>query len=537
MKRLFKLTMILSMIFFISMGNLSAQKDSKKLLDWYNKDVKSDKAFGISAEKAYKKLLKGKTPKTVVVAVIDGGTDINHEDLQGVIWTNPGEIAGNGIDDDHNGYIDDVHGWNFIGNAKGENVNQDNLELTRVYRKLKKKFENVDPKTGSDDPDYKFFKEIKSKYDTKYKSVKSQYPKLLELSNKMHVADSIIVKFLGKKEYTIKDLKGIKTDDKEISGSASTLILWIERGIGPQEIKGYVDQLGNEFNYQLNVDFDPRTIVGDNYEVNSSPYYGNSDVAGPNPFHGTFVAGNIGAVRNNGKGANGVAGNVQLMIVRVVPDGDERDKDVANGILYAINNGAKVINMSFGKSYSPQKRFVDSVLRLVDAKDVVLVHAAGNDAENNDVVTNYPENRDANNNIICKSWITVGANSIKKGEELAAGFSNYGKQNVDVFAPGVDLYGLEPGNKYGYASGTSMASPVVAGLAAVLRGYYPELTAVEIRDIIIKSAVKYDKEVTILSEGGVKKKVPFTELCVSGGVANLYNAVLMAEEMVKSKKK
>lgn len=537
MKRLIKLTLLIVIIFSVSLGNLSAQKADKKLLDWYNKDLKSDKAFGVSTEKAYKKLLKGKTPQTVVVAVIDGGTDINHEDLQGVIWTNPGEIAGNGIDDDHNGYIDDIHGWNFIGNAKGENVNQDNLELTRLYRKLDAKYAKADPVALMNDPEFKFYKEIKSKYQSKYKSLKMQYPKFVEMNNKFIAADSVIAIFLKKKDYTLKEVKAIKSDDKLISESAAYLKLWLERGVNLESMKAFTEQTSNQYNYQYNVDFDPRSIIGDNYEVNSSPYYGNNDVAGPNAFHGTFVAGNIGAIRNNGKGANGVAGNVKLMIVRVVPDGDERDKDVANGILYAINNGAKVINMSFGKSYSPQKRFVDSVLRIANTKDVVLVHAAGNDGENNDLVTNYPENRDNNNIVICKSWITVGANSMKKGKDLPAGFSNYGKQNVDVFAPGVDLWGPEPGNKYGSASGTSMASPVVAGVAAVLRGYFPELTAVEIRDIIIKSAVKYEGEVNCPNATGENSVKPFSELSVSGGVANLYNAVLMAEELVKSKKK
>jgi subtilisin family serine protease len=242
-------------------------------------------------------------------------------------------------------------------------------------------------------------------------------------------------------------------------------------------------------------------------------------------------------VRKNGKGADGVANCVQMMVVRVVPDGDERDKDVANGILYAINNGAKVINMSFGKAYSPQKKFVDSVLRIANTKDVVLVHAAGNDAENNDVVANFPENRDQNNKPICNNWITVGASSMKKGKELPARFSNYGKQNVDVFAPGVELWGLEPFNKYGSASGTSMASPVVAGIVSVLRGYFPELTPVEIREIIIKSAVKYDGEVKCPGKSEKDPLVPFSELSVSGGVANLYNAVKMAQEVVNAKKK
>ncbi len=525
---------IVSVLLF---GNLSAQKNENKLLDWYNKDLKSDKVYGVSSEKAYTKLLKGKTPQTVIVAVIDGGTDISHEDLQGVIWTNPREIPGNGIDDDHNGYVDDVHGWNFIGNAKGEDVNQDNLEMTRLFRKLDPKFAKADPELVANDPDYKLYKEVKAKFHNKLKEAKGQYPQIQEMSKKMHAADSVVVKFLGKKEYTKDDLSNIKSDDKEVLSSAAYLKNWLERGVGVNEINEYLKELDNQINFQYNVDFDPRNIVGDNYEVNSSPYYGNNDVAGPSPSHGTFVAGNIGAVRNNGKGANGVADHIQLMIIRVVPDGDERDKDVANGILYAVNNGAKVINMSFGKSYSPQKRFVDSVLRIADAHDVVLVHAAGNDSEDNDVVGNYPENRDANNQIICKGWITVGASSMEKGADLPAPFSNYGKQNVDVFAPGVDLWGLKPNNGYESASGTSMASPITAGVVAVLREYFPELNAAEIRDIIIKSASKYKKDVNVPNPMGQKSTKSFTELSVSGGVVNLYNAVKMAEKVVKEKKK
>jgi subtilisin family serine protease len=534
MKKL--LTLIL--VIFLA-GGLTAQnkKSKNKLLDWYNKDLKSNKIYGISTEKTYKELLKDKTPTPVLVAIIDGGTDIKHEDLQGVIWTNKGEIAGNGIDDDHNGYIDDVHGWNFIGGKDGKSVNQDNLEITRLYRKLSTKYADADTTSLKDSKEFKQFRDIKSKYLEKYETASKQYSKFSKMADKVHVADSIIASYLKKKEYTAKDLKKIKSEDPLIKSCKESLSYWVNMGVKADDLQGYKKQLTSETQYQYNVDFDPRGIVGDNYEVNSSPYYGNNDVIGPAPSHGTFVAGNVGAVRKNGKGADGVANCVQMMIVRVVPDGDERDKDVANGILYAINNGAKVINMSFGKSYSPQKQFVDSVLRIANTRDVVLVHAAGNDAENNDVVTNYPENRDENNQKICNSWITVGASSMKKGMDLPAPFSNYGKQNVDVFAPGLNLWGLEPGNKYGSMSGTSMASPVVAGIAAVIRGYFPELTAADVRDIIVKSAVKYDADVKCPGEGEEKVLKNFSELSVSGGVANLYNAVLMAQEMVAAKKK
>jgi subtilisin family serine protease len=534
MKRIFALILVLSLI-----GGLTAQnkKSKNKLLNWYNKDLKSDKIYGVSTDKVYKELLKDKTSTPVIVAIVDGGTDINHEDLKGIIWTNKGEIAGNGVDDDHNGYIDDVHGWNFIGGNDGKCVGPDNLEITRLYRKLDAKYASADAKSLADNKEYKAYLDIKTKYHEKYDAAKKQYPQFIKIANKVHVADSIISGYLKKSDYTAKDLKKIKSKDPIILSSRDNLTYWVGLGAKPSDLMEYKKQLQDEVDYQYNVDFDPRNIVGDNYEVNSSPYYGNNNVMGPDPFHGTFVAGNVAAIRNNKIGADGVADNVQLMIVRVVPNGDERDKDVANGILYAINNGAKVINMSFGKSYSPQKSFVDSVVRIAEQKDVVLVHAAGNDAENNDEVTNYPENRDANNQIICKGWISVGASSMVKGKDLPGAFSNYGKQMVDVFAPGVDLWGLEPNNKYGSASGTSMASPVVAGIAAVLREYFPTLTAAEVRDIIIKSASSYDEPVKCPGAKENDALKPFSELSVSGGIANLYNAVKMAEDYVKTKNK
>jgi subtilisin family serine protease len=510
-------------------------KVDKKFIDWYNKDLKKDKVFGVSAEKAYSELLKGKTPQTIIVAVIDGGTDIYHEDLQGIIWTNKNEIPGNGIDDDHNGYIDDIHGWNFIGGTNGDNVNQDNLELTRVYKKLSAIYGDKDAKGLENDKGYQEYIKIRDKYESKSKEAKKMYLGISKRYKSSVESDSLLKIYLKKSSYTLKDLKKIKTEDQKIINAKANMTFWMSQKISLDVLKEYVEHYEAEYNYQYNLDFNPRTIVGDNYEVNDSPYYGNNDVKGPRSGHGTVVAGNIAAFRNNGMGANGVAANVQLMIIRVVPDGDERDKDVANGILYAINNGAKVINMSFGKSYSPQKQFVDSVLRIANTKDVVLVHAAGNDAENNDVVGNFPENRDKNDQIICNSWITVGASSMKADKTLPAPFSNYGKQRVDVFAPGVDLYGLEPENKYGLSSGTSMASPVVAGVAAVIRSYYPQLTAAEVKEIIVKSAVKFDKMVNLPVEDGDATQINFSELSVSGGVANLYQAILMAEEMAAKK--
>ena len=532
MKKIITLLLVLS----IFSSSFAQSKSEKKLVNWYNKDLKSDKVFGVSTEKSYKELLKNKTSQTVIVAVIDGGTDINHNDLKDNIWTNPGEIAGNGIDDDHNGYIDDIHGWNFIGNSNGQNVDKDNLEVTRLYRELDEKYKNADPNNITNKNEFELYNKVKEVYNKKYEEAKSESG-MVQSGREMKEADSIVKEYLKKKDYTLKDLKKLTKAPDNVAASAEKLMVWLMFGIKASDLIAYGEQINSELNYQYNLDFDSRSIVGDNYKDNSNRFYGNNDVIGPDPGHGTFVAGEIGAIRKNGIGADGIASNVQLMIVRVVPDGDERDKDVANGIRYAIENGAKVINMSFGKAFSPQKEFVDEVLPLADKYDVLLVHAAGNDAENNDLVDNFPTNIDAEGMPITKNWLTVGASSMSKGNDLIGNFSNYGQKTVEVFAPGVDLWGLKPHNGYESASGTSMASPVVAGVAAVIRSYYPKLTALEVKDIIMKSVIKVDEMVQKPAEqGSAGSKVNFSTLSVTGGVVNLYNALILAEQLSAQKK-
>ncbi|HOY32238.1 MAG TPA: S8 family peptidase [Bacteroidales bacterium] len=531
MKKILTLTLLL----FVFTTVFGQSKEEKKLINWYNKDLKSDKMFGVSTEKSYKELLKNKVSRPVVVAVIDGGTDINHEDLKGNIWTNPDEIPGNGIDDDKNGYIDDIHGWNFIGNPKGENVKQDNLEVTRLYRELDAKYKDADSNKVGNTDEFRLYKKVKEVYQKKLDESAGESG-MVQSGMELKHADSLVKAYLNKPEYTMKDLKKLDKAPADVAESAEKLMVWLMFGIKAEDLTGYADQVNSELNYHYNLDFDSRSIVGDDYKDNSNRIYGNNDVIGPDPGHGTFVAGEIGAVRNNRLGADGIAANVQLMVVRVVPDGDERDKDVANGIRYAIENGAKVINMSFGKAFSPQKKFVDDVLPLADKYDVLLVHAAGNDSEDNDVVDNYPANKSADGTILTSNWLTVGASAMSLNDDLVADFSNYGKKTVDVFAPGVDLWGLKPGNRYGTASGTSMASPVVAGIAAVIRSYYPQLSAKEVKDIIMQSAIKTDQMVQQPSDSYKKIKIPFNELSVSGGVANLYNALLQAEQLAAGKK-
>jgi subtilisin family serine protease len=220
------------------------------------------------------------------------------------------------------------------------------------------------------------------------------------------------------------------------------------------------------------------------------------------------------------------AGAVRIMSVRVTPDGDERDKDVANGIRYAVDHGALVINMSFGKGYSPEKPVVDSAVRYAESKGVLLVHAAGNDGSDNDRVPSYPTagylggGRAAN-------WLEVGASTFRRSA-LAARFSNYGRTAVDLFAPGQDIYATLPNQRYGRQSGTSMAAPTVSGVAALLLAYFPRLTPMDVRRILLASVTRYPDARVPAPGGG--PPVPFASLSATGGVVNAYAAVRQALE-------
>lgn len=496
---------------------------------WYNFDPEKDNIMGVSSNRAYEELLKDRKAKPVVVAIIDGGTDIFHEDLNAVIWVNEDEIPDNGIDDDNNGYIDDVHGWNFIGNDEGENLNHANLEVTRIYRMLTPKWEGKDSADYADNNEFMLYLECKRIVDTKKTSGDAFLETLSILKANLLFADSILTIYFETEDYTIDQIKEI--EEGPLFEIAEFMIHWMTEEVDVPLIDEIIRQTESEALYRYNVAFDPRSIVGDDWTKNNDPYYGNNDVKGPRAGHGTSVAGNVAAIRKNGTGPDGVTKNAELMIIRVVPEGDEYDKDVANAILYAVNNGASIINMSFGKGYSPQKQFVDSALRVANEHDVLIIHAAGNEAENNDIVHHFPLNLDDNGNIINDKFIVVGASTKEKGKNLVAGFSNYGGQTVDLFAPGEDIYSCNPSNKYSYASGTSMASPVATGVATIIRAYFPDLSAKEVKEILMASVTKYNKKVYVPnSDGKNHKKVKFSTLSISGGIINAYNAVKLAIE-------
>lgn len=515
-----------------------AQSKEKAVSNWQNFDLLTQGYFGISTEKAYSEILKGKKGQPVIVAVLDGGVDVNHEDLKPVIWVNQKEVPGNGIDDDRNGYVDDIHGWNFLGSSKG-NVQYDNMEVTRLYRKFLPKYGSVVTSTPLSDKERKEFLDFQ-KITTDYMSklqmaqIGSQNTTLLK-----KYLDEILAK-MGKTNPTMADFDNYRPESenqgKVVKIVKSELKKEPDFSKFMEQLKEGIEYYDTQLKYHLNLDFDPRPLVGDNFENSSERIYGNNDVAGPDAEHGTHVAGIIAAVRKNDKGIDGVASNVRIMSVRTVPDGDERDKDVANAIRYAVDNGARIINMSFGKSYSWDKAVVDSAVRYAMSKDVLLIHAAGNDGQNNDIEKNYPTKNytdSAGLNVgQAPGWIDVGASGWNNDENLKADFSNYGKKSVDVFAPGVDINSTVPDSKYEENDGTSMASPVVSGLAALIRSYYPELNALQVKNIIMESVTKVNPRVKV-AENGNNKKVPFSDISVTGGVVNAFNALQLAEKVSK----
>jgi len=510
--------------------------------NWYNLDYQKDGYMGISTEKA-QELLKGKKATPVIVAVLDGGVDILHEDLKDVLWSNPKEIPGNGKDDDGNGYIDDVHGWNFIGGKDGKNVDQDNLEVTRLIRIYEPKYISVLPTTPLSEKERREFVAYQ-KMITDYTSKMDEASFGKVNYNGLKSELDGIIKAIAKdpKDITKADLDAFQTTTDRQKMAIRVAKKELDNGSFEKfyaDIQDAVKYFSDQTDFHLNKEFDPRSIVGDNYDDVKDHNYGNNDVKGPDAEHGTHVAGIIGAKRNNNLGVNGVADNVQIMAVRLVPNGDERDKDVANGIRYAVDNGAKVINMSFGKGYAYNKKAVDEAVKYAESKDVLLVHAAGNDGQDNDRDKNFPTKyfTDSLDAVLgeAKNWITVGASGLKQDSDLLADFSNYGYRSVDVFAPGVKINSTIPESKYKENQGTSMAAPVVSGLAAMIRAYYPSLTAEQVKEVILKSVTKVDQKVKVKSEGS-SKRVYLDEISVSGGVVNAYKAIEEANKLVSQKK-
>lgn len=508
-----------------------------QMKNWGNMDLVQDTVPGMSVDRAYKELIKNKKGETVIVGVIDSGMDIDHEDLKNVMWKNTKEIAGNGIDDDGNGFIDDVDGWNFLGDML-----EDNMEYVRIVRKLGPKYEGKDESSVSsaDREEFAFYQKAKAEFDKERAETETNLFRYQMMIDPLEGAHEAMTARFGTEDYTLEDLQGIENPTEEEQQQIGMLAQMLSFGESipdvMKQLKGGVDYFQGRMGTHFNTEKDFRGIIGDDPDDINDNKYGDGNVASIDPTrdnvkHGTHVGGIIGAERGNGIGIDGVANNVKLMAVRAVPDGDEYDKDVALAIRYAVDNGAKVLNTSFGKYYSPHAEWVYDAIRYAAEHDVLIVNAAGNDALDIDTVNIYPNDQVDNGAEISDNFITVGALSFAYGDKMIAPFSNYGKINVDVFAPGVRIYAPTPLNTYEFLSGTSMAAPNVAGVAAMIRSYYPKLTAPQVKKIILDSGISPNVEVIVGGEESNRQN--FRDISKTGKIVNLYNALLMAEKMSK----
>ncbi|MBB4639672.1 S8 family peptidase [Longimicrobium terrae] len=503
--------------------------------NWQLLDARANNVPGISAERAYRELLQNRPVRdTIIVAIIDSGVEVDHPDLASVIWTNRREVAGNGVDDDRNGYVDDVHGWSFLGGANGQNITVETLEVTRQYARLRARFQgaNADTLRGAARADYELWQRVAADFEARRTEQTGLLTEYGQYVNILAQAERVLRDALKTDSLTLEAVRAYTPATTQERAAREAYISFVGQGYPLARLREGVAELKETVEFSLNPDFNPRGIVGDDPANGTQRNYGNNDYEGPDAGHGTHVAGIVAARRGNGVGIDGVAPAVRIMAVRAVPNGDERDKDVANAIRYAVDNGARVINMSFGKSYSPEKSLVDDAVRYAESKNVLLVHAAGNENEDTSEHPSFPTPIYTQGGQRASNWIEVGASSWKGGRNLAAEFSNYDQALVDVFAPGVDVLSTVTDGGYERNSGTSMASPVVAGLAATLLSYFPELTAAQVRQIIMESSTRYPGLV-VQQPGSETATVPFAQLSSTGGVVNLYAAVQMAERMVR----
>jgi subtilisin family serine protease len=483
--------------------------------NWGHLDLVKDTIPGMSVDKAYAEIIQNKKGKKVIVAVIDSGIDIDHEDLNDVIWTNEDEIPNNGKDDDNNGYIDDIHGWNFLGDAYDEQ-----LEFVRILAK-----------GDTNDPRYT---DAEAEYETEFSKWNGYKTRYEQLVGQLEASDKAIKEHLNKDSYSIEDLNNISTEDEDLQKAVDFVKYLLSNGFDDasaamEALSGSLEQINDRVNFNLNKDFKGRT-TGDNPDDYSQKTYGNNNVkhSEKGESHGTHVAGIIAAERNNGLGANGVANNVEIMAIRAVPNGDEYDKDVALAIRYAVDNGAKVINTSFGKYYSPHSDWVRDAIAYAGKHDVLIVNAAGNEGIDLDKKDVFPNDAVGIGPEVSDNFLSVGALEPKYGSGLLAGFSNYGKVNVDVFAPGAKVYSTTPENEYDTKGGTSMAAPAAAGVAALIRSYYPNLSASQVKKVIMDSGLPITTKVVV---GGDANDVrPFPELTKSGTIVNAYNALILASK-------
>ncbi|WP_298547129.1 S8 family serine peptidase [uncultured Aquimarina sp.] len=554
MKKILKLTILIFLVYQcpLTAQTTKASSANKKgiiisktlskeqLKTWYHKDFAEDTIPGVSLEKAYREIIKDNKGQEVIVAVLDTKLDIHHEDLKDQIWRNTDEIPDNGIDDDKNGYIDDSNGWDFLSNTKGEFVKYEHLESTRIVKKYNALFKGkkANQVSDQDQKSYELYTKAYKKWESGIVENKESQKNIQLLKEAIIYGTTLLDSIYPKKEYKLAELDSL-LQVYENDSIAKNAIEGVQKGIRydltPKGLDIYISNYKKREETILHIDHNEREIPGDNPDDINDNNYGSPVVYGDVPFqHATVVAGTLGATRSNDLGIKGFSDHIKIMPVVMVATGDEHDKDIAVAIRYAVDNGAKVINMSWGKTLSLHEDWVNDAIEYAANHDVLLVTAAGNNNTNNDLQKSYLNDYTDEKEFV-DNFIVVGASTWDL-QNLRASFSNYGKKHVDVFAPGVDMYTTKY-SKDAYTStrGTSLASPVVAGIAALVRSYYPKLSARQVKQVILDSGTKYDVDVELKLKDKSAKLVPFSELSKSGRIINAYNALLLAEKLSKSK--
>ena len=482
----------------------SLSKIDKK--NWHNLDIEKDSVPGTSVERAYNELLNELKGKKVIVAVIDTGLDIDHRSLSENIWINKDEKL-NGKDDDNNGYIDDINGWNYLGSSYNET-----RDMTRILRDNKinnRKYNLVEEEIQ---------KEIKN--SNEQLNILNYYIQILDESKEL------LSDYLDNDNFSIQDVNNIETVDPKLNRAKNIYKDFDFYGYTKEYLNEGIDQFNDFINYHFNVEFNGRTTNDDIYDINDRNYGDNNiNNTKESESHSTHVSGIISGNRKIEDGNKGINNLAEIMVLRAVPNGDEYDKDVALAIRYAVDNGAKIINGSFGKYFSSNPEWVIDAIRYASDNDVLFIAGAGNESKDLDSLSNdnYPNDQYFNKAEFSDTFIKVGASSINLDENFTAYFSNYGKINVDIFAPGVDIYSSMPNNKYKFQDGTSMASPVVAGIASLIMSYFPRLSAKKVKEIILESGIDIDLEI-----GNLGDKKNFNEYSKSGKLINAYNALILA---------
>jgi cell wall-associated protease len=505
---------------------------------WQFLDIEKDTLAGTSLNRAYKEIIKQKKGKPIIVAVIDNYMDIHHEDLKPAIWINKKEIPNNNIDDDHNGYVDDVNGWNFLGN-KDEDLLYANTESTRILKILEKKYPNFLNFNGN-----KIDSLLYIKTTNRYRKDKEEVDQLkVQMSNylvKYRNGLKDLQKSFNKNKFTLSQFDSLYKININNNSLVESILFMREvyrLGKTYESLKKDSIKIENQYKTTYKEGYYDRSLLGDNeFDLKYNKYGSNNmwkNIALNH--HGTIVAGIIAANRANKIGVEGFGDQIKIMPIRTTPSGgSEHDKDVSLAIRYAVDNGAKIINMSFGKTSSAYPQLIKEAILFAEINDVLIVAAAGNNSSDNDIEPFYPIDYDINTGVeYCNNFIKVAAITTDADQYFLASFTNYGKKTVDIFAPGYFLKTTYPENRYAYLDGTSMATPIVCGVAAVIRSYYPKLTASQVKQIILDSGVAYDNlkvQVPGEKEGILK---PFSELSKSGKVVNVYNAMIMAGKIGK----